>query len=91
MNINTQQPCEPSRARYAQTTTAIAVHLASENPIFGESVIEVALDDYAAGPFIVLRQSESVGEIKMDYDQLLMIVDAAKMLMDGTLSGEGKC
>ena len=54
--------------RYAQTTTSIAVHLSGDDPVFGESVIEVALDDEGGGPFIVLRQAESVGESKLDYD-----------------------
>ena len=70
-------------ATYSQTTTSIAVHLSGDNPIFGESVISVSLDDEAAGPFIVLRQPNTASEIKLDYDQLLLVVDAAKMLMDG--------
>lgn len=78
--------------RYAQTPTAIAVHLSSDNPVFGESVIEVALDDEAAGPFIVLRQPGTVSEIKLDYDQLLLVVDAAKMLIEGVeRTGENAC
>lgn len=75
-------------AKYSQTTTAIAAHLSRDNPVFGESVIEVALDDEAAGPFIVLRQPGTASEIKLDYDQLLLVVDAAKMLIEGVEQAE---
>ena len=68
---------------YAQTTTAISVHASGDNPVFGETVVTVSLDDEAAGPFISLHQPSGGGMIKLDYEQLLLVVDAAKMLMEG--------
>ena len=77
-------------ATFAQTTTAISVHALGDSPVFGDSTVTVSIDDEGGGPFISLFQP-SGGKIDLDYEQLLLVVDAAKMLMDGAaLSGEGK-
>jgi len=67
---------------YAQTTIAISVHAIGDNPVFGESTITVSIDDDGGGPFISLFQP-SGGNIDLDYEQLLLVVDAARMLMEG--------
>lgn len=67
------------------TTTAISVHRKGDSPVFGESVTVVALDDEAAGPYITLEQyPDTVKEakIKLEIDELEMILKAAKQLMD---------
>lgn len=69
-------------AKFAQTTTAISVHALGDSPVFGESTVTVSIDDEGAGPFISLFQP-SGGKIDLDYEQLLLVVDAAKMLMEG--------
>lgn len=69
-------------ATFAQTTTAISVHATGDSPVFGESTVTVSIDDEGGGPFISLFQP-SGGKIDLDYEQLLLVVDAAKMLMEG--------
>lgn len=70
-------------ATYAQTTTSISIHLSGDSPVFGESSVVVSLDDEGAGLFIALHQPQGGGQINLDYDQLLLVADAAKMLMEG--------
>lgn len=71
-------------ATFAQTTTAISVHALGDSPVFGESTITVSIDDEGGGPFISLSQP-SGGKIDMDYEQLLQVADAARMLMEGLI------
>lgn len=68
---------------FAQTTTMISTHLPGDSPLFGESVVTVSLDDDGGGPFISLHQPNGGGKIELDYEQFLLVVDAAKMLMEG--------
>lgn len=72
-------------ATFAQTTTAISVHATGDSPVFGMSTVIVSIDDEGGGPFISLLQP-SGGKIDLDYEQLLLVVDAAKMLMEGVES-----
>jgi len=69
-------------ATFAQTTTAISVHATGDSPVFGESTVTVSIDDDGGGPFISLFHP-SGGQIDLDYEQLLLVVDAARMLMEG--------
>lgn len=69
-------------ATFAQTTIAISVHALGDSPVFGDSTVTVSIDDEGGGPFISLFQP-SGGKIDLDYEQLLLVVDAARMLMEG--------
>lgn len=64
------------------TVTEIAVHRESDNPIFGELVTRVKLDDEAAGPFIRLIQNTDAGtnEIRLDFNEIEHIMKAIEML-----------
>ncbi len=76
-------------SKFAQTTTMISVHSPGDNPVFGDSVVTVSLDDDGGGLFINLRQPSGAGEVTMDYEQLLLVVDAARMLMEGVGPEDG--
>lgn len=69
--------------RYAQTTTTISIHLVGDSPVFGESVTTVSLDDEGGGPFIVLHRPDGAQQIRLDLKELELIMDAARMLMEG--------
>lgn len=65
---------------YKKTVTEITVHLKADNPIFGESVTKVALEDEAGGFFIILSQNEK-NELRFDLEELDLVVDAARELI----------
>lgn len=66
------------------TPIAVAVHPAGCNPIFGDQATHVVVDDYAGGPFIVIRQFGDhikEGEVRLDMDELEAVVSAARQLI----------
>jgi hypothetical protein len=69
--------------KYVTTIIKVAIHREEENPVFGEGNTFVSIDDEAAGPFIIIEQDdyESNKNIRIDYEELLAINEAAKMLM----------
>lgn len=69
--------------KYAQTTTTISIHRVGDSPVFGESVTTVSLDDDGGGPFIVLHQPDGAQQVRLDFKELELIMDAARMLMEG--------
>lgn len=62
------------------TITAIAIHPAGENPIYGELTITVSLDDEAAGPFLVLKQES--GEVRICFDEWTEVQAAVQTLLE---------
>lgn len=73
-------------SKYNTTILKVAVHLANENPVFGEHNTEVIIEDDAGGPFFILRQhnDEYIGtqEIRIDFDELEELFKACKVLRD---------
>ena len=74
--------------KYATTILKVAVHREEENPIFGEGNTYVSVDDEAGGPFLTIEQdtdgySNSIGisKLRIDYDEFLVVAEAAKMLI----------
>ena len=68
-------------AKYLKTVIAVSIHLAGENPIYGESATRVAVNDDAAGPFIVLSQSSDrlvLGELTFNVEELEAVTAAAR-------------
>lgn len=67
-----------------RTVTEVSIHAKGQNPIFGEFVTKVRLDDEAAGPFLVISQSRDDGlsELRLDYEELVEITEAAKRMME---------
>lgn len=67
------------------TVTEISVHSKTENPIFGETVTRVKLDDEGGGVFVKLIQhtDEGVQEIRLDFTDIPAIMKAIEMLKTG--------
>lgn len=71
--------------KYVKTILKVAIHRENENPVFGEGNTFVSVEDEAAGPFLVIEQNDSYNaekNLRMDYAELLTVVEAAKVLMD---------
>lgn len=64
------------------TVTEIAVHIENENPIFGDIVTYVKLDDEGAGTFIKLVQHNDtqMNEIRLDFREIEYILKAINIL-----------
>jgi len=70
--------------KYKSTILKIAIHTENMNPIFGESVTHVGVDDDAGGPFLVLSQCNDEikeGEVRVDFEEFEQIYLASKTLM----------
>jgi hypothetical protein len=67
------------------TVTEIAVHKETENPIFGDIVTHVKLDDEGAGTFIKIVQhnGNDVDTIRLDFNEIEYIIKAIEMLKAG--------
>jgi hypothetical protein len=66
-------------SKYITSVVSTVVHMDDRNPVFGEGVVTVTIDDEAAGGYIVLTQEEQT--IKVDPDELQLIAKTAiKML-----------
>ena len=65
--------------KYATTTLKVAVHREDVNPVFGEGVTYVSVDDEAGGPFLVIEQED--GSIRLDYEEFVAVAEAVKTLM----------
>ena len=77
--------------KYVSTIMSVSVHNKAVNPIYGEFNVVVHVEDEGAGPFLVLEQStddSASQKIRLDYDELLAVVQAAKMLMEQTYIGK---
>jgi len=69
--------------KYKTTITRISIHPENANPVYGEGVTHLCIQDEAAGPFITLSQ---VGEdksecVRVDIEELELIVAEAKKLI----------
>ena len=70
--------------KYATTTLKVAVHREDVNPVFGEGVTFVSVDDEAGGPFLVIEQHDDdvqPGTVRFDYEEFMAVAEAAKTLM----------
>lgn len=62
------------------TITSVAIHIPTENPCFGEGVIEMKLEDEAGGCFVELRQ-EGRGPIRINPDEMDLLAKWARRLV----------
>ena len=70
--------------KFATTTLKVAVHREDVNPVFGEGVTFVSVDDEAGGPFLVIEQHDEdvrPGTVRFDYEEFMAVAEAAKTLM----------
>jgi hypothetical protein len=66
-------------SKYITSVISTVVHLDDRNPIFGEGIVTITIDDEAAGGYIVLTQDEQT--IKVDPDELQLIAKTARKLL----------
>lgn len=63
------------------TPIKFAIHRQGDNPIFGEQVITIALEDEAGGPFFVVESNQASGDgLRIDDDELELLVKAGRRL-----------
>ncbi len=66
-------------SKYITSVISTVVHMDDRNPIFGDDITTITIDDEACGGFIVLTQNEQT--IRLDPDELQLIAKTAiKML-----------
>ena len=71
-------------SNYASTILKVSIHTEDMNPVFGETVTHVSVDDEAGGPFIVLSQCNDYikdGEVRVNIEELEQIYLTSKMLI----------
>lgn len=66
-------------SKYITSIISTVVHMDDRNPVFGEDIITVTVDDDAAGGYIVLTQNEQ--SIKIDPDELQLIAKTAMKML----------
>lgn len=66
-------------SKYITSIISTVVHLDDRNPIFGEDIITITIDDEACGGYIVLTQNDKT--IKIDPDELQLIAKTARKLL----------
>lgn len=59
---------------------SLSVYRQGDNPVFGETVTKVILDDEAAGLFFILEQED--GKLRFDFDEFKEVVKAVNTLQE---------
>lgn len=71
--------------KYECKAVKYAAYCKGDNPVFGDSVITVSLEDEAGGPFLVLSSTgdrlQHPGTIELDFEQWVALDKAARQLM----------
>ena len=71
-----------TNAEILTTTIKVAIHRRGTNPIFGEGVVHVSVEDETGGPFIVLESDDdNSGGLRIDMEELEAAVVAARMMI----------
>ena len=60
-------------SKYITSTISTVVHMDDRNPIFGEGVTTITIDDEAAGGFIVLTQDDQTIKLDLDKFEIFLI------------------
>jgi len=74
-------------SKYITSVVSTVVHMDDRNPVFGEDIITVTIDDEACGGFIVLTQNEQT--IRVDPDELQLITKTAMKMLSKYKKHEG--
>ena len=75
---------ENRMSEYKTTILQVSIHREESNPVFGEGNTYVKIDDEAAGPLLIIEQTDDeskLGIVRMDYEEFMAVAEAAKMLM----------
>lgn len=69
---------------YAFRPIKYHVYRVGDNPIFGESVTELSIEDEAGGPFLMIRQHENDfgpgGTLRINFDEIPTLLEAIALL-----------
>lgn len=69
--------------KFKITPITYAVHWKTENPVYGDHVIHVSIDDEAGGPFIVLKSLHEIDkELRIDPEEIKAVFEAAQQLLE---------
>jgi len=66
-------------SKYITSVISTVVHMDDRNPVFGDDITTITIDDEAAGGFIVLSQNEQT--IKIDPEELQLITKTAMKML----------
>jgi hypothetical protein len=66
-------------SKYITSIVSTVVHMDDRNPIFGDDITTITIDDDAAGGYIVLTQNEQT--IKLDPEELQLVTKTAMRLL----------
>jgi hypothetical protein len=75
INITIKTTTKMKAMKYKTTITRISIHPENVNPVYGEGVTHVHIQDEAAGPFLTLSQvgEDESDRIRIDMEELEMI------------------
>ncbi|MFW6311302.1 MAG: hypothetical protein ACOC1K_03605 [Nanoarchaeota archaeon] len=75
---------EDQGKNYHATPLKVSIHHKLVNPIFGDGVTHVEIEDEASGPFIILTQEYDgvINKISLDMEELELIMYHAGKLID---------
>jgi hypothetical protein len=66
-------------SNYITSIISTVVHLDDRNPIFGDNITTITIEDEACGGYIVLTQNEQT--IRVDPDELQLIAKTAMKML----------
>lgn len=74
-----------SEIKFKTFVERVNLYREGDNPIFGNSVISVTVDDESSGPFFSLRQcnDDLNGELRLDFDEVKPLFELLKKMMKG--------
>ena len=72
---------------YKSLSMKVSVYQEGNNPIFGEGVTHVSLDDEGGGAFILLEQEDR--QLRLDLEELEVVADVARKLISATREADG--
>ena len=72
-----------SKIKFKTFTERVNLYREGDNPIFGESVINVTVDDQEAGPYFTLVQcnDDYRGELRLDFAEVEPLFELMKKMM----------
>ena len=64
--------------------TELSVYPETDNPIFGEGITKISLEDDGAGIYVTISQPNNVhaGVVSFNPDEVVAVFDAIKVILD---------
>jgi hypothetical protein len=72
-----------SKTKYKTFTERVNLYKDGDNPIFGNSVTTVTINDESGGPYFILAQSRDgwSGELHLDFEEIEPLFEIMKKMM----------